>query len=52
MATIITQTQSRFLKQFAQPDIPRLKQDELKNIKLNETRVGIKKKILVREKIK
>ena len=38
MATIVTQTKSRLSQQFARPDIPRLKQ-ELKNIKLNETKI-------------
>ena len=39
MATIVTQTQSRLSQQFAKPDIPRLKQEELKNIKLNEIKI-------------
>ena len=39
MATVVTQTQSRLSQQFARPDIPRLKLEELKNIKLNETKI-------------
>ena len=39
MATIVTQTKSRLSQQFARPDIPRLKQEELKNIKLNESKI-------------
>ena len=39
MATIVTQTQGRLSEQFARPDILRLKQEDLKNIKLKETKI-------------